>query len=157
MKKRVVILLLVLLAAFFLLNLIWFGWRHMAYSGFAEGMTCTDMSSPLFPTYAAKDEEGFDYTVKYPDYLSLTGNLAVGFPATEENPFTDGLIIWPKFMGGFEYGIILNSREDDGRGYMFYVDAQGNAVDEEYQTLAEDYQEVICELMERAESTWNLN
>lgn len=57
-----------------LLNLIWFGWRYMAYSGFSEGMTRIDMSSPVFPTYAAKDEDGSDYTVKDPDDLSLTGN-----------------------------------------------------------------------------------
>ena len=116
MKKRIISLLFILLAIFLQLNLIWFGWRHMAYSGFAEGMTRTDMSSTLFPTFAAKDQDGFDYTVKYPDYLSLTGNLAVGFPGTEENPFTDGLIIWPKGMGGYEYGVILNPKEDGGSG-----------------------------------------
>ena len=93
MKRKILTVFLAMLAAFFLLNLIWFVWRHTAYSGFAEGMTRTETSSSLFPTYAAKDENGFDYTVKYPDYLSLTGNLAVGFPGTDENPFTDGLII----------------------------------------------------------------
>ena len=157
MKKRVITGLFVLLCVFLLLSLIWFGWRHMAYSGFAKDMTRTDMSSPLFPTYAAKDEDGFDYTVKYPDYLSLTGNLAVGFPGTEENPFTDGLIIWPKCTGRYEYGVILNSREDDGNGYMFYIDARGNAMDAEYQSIAEEYQDVIRELMDRAQNTWNLN
>ena len=155
--KRIAAWLLVLPAVFILLNLIWFGWRHMAYSGFAEGMSHTDMSSPLFPTYAAKDEDGFDYTVKYLDYLSLTGNLAVGFPGTEENPITDGLIIWPQCMGGYEYGVMLNSREEDGSGYMFYVDAQGNAVDESYQSIAEEYRKVILELMERAENAWSLD
>lgn len=157
MKKRILISLIVLLSTFFLLNLIWLSWRHVAYSGFAEGMTRTEMSSTLFPTYATKDEDGFDYTVKYPEYLSLTGNLAVGFPGSDENPFTDGLIIWPKFMGGYEYGVIINYEEDDGHGYMFYVDARGNAIDGEYQSIAEKYQEVIRELMERAESKWELN
>ena len=45
----------------------------------------------------------------------------------------------------------------NGSDYMFYVDAQGHAVDGEYQTLAEDYQEVIRELMERAEKAWSLD
>ena len=103
---------------------------------------------------AAKDENGFDYTVKCPDYLSLTGNLAVGFPGTDENPFTDGLIIWPKLRGGYECGVILNSKEDDDSGYMFYIDADGNAVDEAYQSIAEKYRDVIRELMERAETFW---
>lgn len=156
MKKRVLTGLLVLLCAFLLLNLLWFGWRYLAYSGFAKGMTRTETSSALFPTYAAKDGDGFDYTVKYPDYLSLTGNLAVGFPGTDENPFTDGLILWPKLSGGYEYGVILNSRETDGTGYMFYIDGQGGAMDAEYEELAEKYRDVIAELLERAESVWKL-
>ena len=154
MKRKILTVFLAMLAAFFLLNLIWFVWRHTAYSGFAEGMTRTETSSSLFPTYAAKDENGFDYTVKYPDYLSLTGNLAVGFPGTDENSFTDGLIIWPKLRGGYECGVILNSMEDDDSGYMFYIDADGNAVDEAYQSIAEKYRGVIRELMERAETFW---
>ena len=156
MKKVIRKVLLALLSVFFLLNLLWFGWRHMAYAGFAEGMTRTEVSSFLFPTFASKDEDGFDYTVKYPDYLSLTGNLAVGFPGTDENPFTDGLILWPKLSGGYEYGVILNSRETDDTGYMFYIDAQGGALDNEYEALAEKYRDVIAELLERAESVWAL-
>ena len=154
MKKVIRKVLLALLSVFFLLNLLWFGWRHMAYAGFAEGMTRTEVSSFLFPTFASKDGDGFDCTVKYPDYLSLTGNLAAGFPGTDENPFTDGLIIWPKLRGGYECGVILNSKEDDDSGYMFYIDADGNAVDEAYQPIAEKYRDVIRELMERAETFW---
>lgn len=71
MKKIIKTALLALLAVFILLNLLWFGWRHMTYAGFAEGMTRTEVSSFLFPTFASKDEDSFDYTVKYPDYLSL--------------------------------------------------------------------------------------
>lgn len=37
MKKRIVTILSLLLAAFLLVNLIWFGWRQVAYAGFAEG------------------------------------------------------------------------------------------------------------------------
>ena len=91
-----------LLCAFLLLNMLWFGWRHLAYSGFAEGMIRTETSSALFPTYAGKDQDGFDYTVKYPEYLSLTGNLAVGFPGTDNNIYwketrMEGVIHLEKF------------------------------------------------------------
>ena len=37
---------------------------------------------------------------------------------------------------------------------MFYIDADGNAVDEAYQPIAEKYRDVIRELMERAETFW---
>lgn len=155
--KWVRIPLIILLAAVLLLNLLWFGWRHIAYSRYDGGMTRTEMSSALFPSYAAKDEDGFDYSVKYPDYLSVTGNLAVGFPGTEENPFTDELIIWPKLFGGYEYGVMLNSKETDSNGYMFYIDAQGNAIDEEYRPVAERYSDVIAELLSRAGNRWTLD
>ena len=77
MKRRTVTLPLALVAVFILLNPSWFSWRHTAYCGFAEGMIRTDMASTFFPTYAGKGGDGFDYTVKYPDHLSITGNLAL--------------------------------------------------------------------------------
>lgn len=118
-------------------------------------MTQTAMSTSVVPRYAFKDIDGFDYSVKYPDYLSVTGNLAVGFPGTDDDPFTDGLIIWPKLFGGYKYGVILDSLEEGGDGYMFYVDPLGNAVEAEYQPIAEKYEAVITQLLERAGLVWN--
>ena len=138
-------------------DLAWLGWRHIVYSQYTDEMTQTAMSTAVVPRYACKDIDGFDYSVKYPDYLSTTGNLAVGFPGTDDDPFTDGLIIWPKLFGGYEYGVILNSLEDGGDGYMFYIDPQGNAVEAEYQLIAEKYEEVIAQLLERAGLMWNLD
>ncbi|MBQ8798665.1 MAG: hypothetical protein IJZ55_03755 [Lachnospiraceae bacterium] len=40
--------------------------------------------------------------------------------------------------------------------YMFYIDTQGNAVDEEYREIAENCQDVIQELLARANSQWLL-
>lgn len=37
----------------------------------------------------------------------------------------------------YEYGVILNSRETDDTGYMCCIDAQGGAMDAEYEELAE--------------------
>lgn len=113
-----------------------------------------DVNSAGSP-FAVKDEDGFDYSVKYPDYLSLTGNLAVGFPGTDEDLFTDGLIIWPKFSGGYEYGVILDSLEEGGDGYMFYIDVQGNAIEDKYRQVSEKYADVIAELLERADGYWS--
>ena len=47
-----------------------------------------------------------------------------GLSGNQRKPFHRRVIIWPKFMGGYEYGVILNSREDDGSGYMFYVETK---------------------------------
>lgn len=143
-------------AIFLLLNLAWFGWRHAAYSGYRDGMRKTEFSNVWHTVYVAQDADGFDYNVSYPSYPMLTGNLAIGYPATEDDPFTDGLIIWPKLSGGYEYGVILNPRGDDAEGYMFYIDAQGNAVDAEYREIAEEARDVIKTLLTRANSQWKL-
>jgi len=114
------------------------------------------ITDAIVPRYIYKDTDGFDYSVKYPDYLSFTGNLAVGFPGTDEDPFTDGLIIWPKYNSGYEFGIMLNPKEPGSEGWMFYIDAYGNAIDPEYQPIAAEYSDVISELLNRAFNFWNI-
>ena len=128
MNKKVYIITGILAAAFLLMNLIWFGWRHLTYSGYRNEMSKTNFSTVFHLTY----------------------------PGTDEDPFNDGLIIWPKLFGGYEYGVILNPRGDDTEGYMFYIDIQGNAIDEEYGEIAENCQDVIQELLARANSRWLL-
>ena len=88
--------------------------------------------------------------------MSLTGNLAVGVPTTEDTPFSDGLIVWPKLFGGYEYGVILNNADGVSDGYMFYIDAEGNAVDAQYDAVAREYADVIGELLKRAKGFWQL-
>lgn len=156
MKKKILIILGSLLALFAVVNLLWFGWSRIKYSAYTKDLSKIESPSVIVPRYAANDADDFDYSVKYPDYLSLTGNLAVGFPSSADNPFSDGLIIWPKVFGGYEYGVILNPREDDPEGYMFDIDAQGNAIQEEYQEVAERYSDVISELLSRANAYWDL-
>ena len=155
-KKKIMLALCAILSLFVLFNFVWFGWNHIKYRSYIEGMTEIETSSVMSPAYASVDADGFDYNVKFPDYLSFAGNLAVGFPAEESDQITDGLIIWPKMFGGYEYGAMLQSLEKGTDGYMFYIDAHGNAIDAEYQAVAERYSEVISELLSRAKSHWDL-
>lgn len=87
-KRKIMKIVAVVIGIFALLNLFWFGWRQIRYSAFTDGMEQTELSTPLVPRYAVKDRDSFDYSVKWPDYLSFTGNLAVGFPGTSDDPFT---------------------------------------------------------------------
>ena len=151
-KKKVLIAIIVIIALFIFINLGWFVWSHISYTGYTEDLNRNAFYTFMVPNYAGKDGDGFEYSVKFPDWLTFTGNLAVGYPGTDENPFTDGLIIWPKVFRGYEYGVIINT-EDEG-GYMFYIDRDGNAVDAEYKKIAEDYGGVISELLSRAENFW---
>lgn len=155
-KRNIPKKIAVVIGIFVLLNLLWFCWRQIRYSAFTGGMEQTKISTLLVPRYAAKDSDGFDYSVKWPDYLSFTGNLAVGFPGASDDPFTDGLIIWPKLFGGYEYGVILNDPNDPSSGYMFYITPDGQAVDTEYQEIAVQCQTTIKELLERANKYWEI-
>ena len=73
----------------------------------SDGMEAAEFNTVLGKRYLYMDADRYDYLVKYPDYLSFTGNMSVGSPAASENPFTDALIIWPTIAG--EY--MLNNRK----------------------------------------------
>jgi len=134
----------------------WFAWRHAKYSVYTPNMQYDDIFSTIFvPRYIHKDSEGFDFNVKYPDVMSLTGNLAVGMPGTPENPFTDGLIIWPRFGGGYAYGVLLNG-DDDSEGWQIYITSDGKAVDPEMQPVIDAYQETVDTLLKKAFDFWDI-
>lgn len=155
MKKKILITILAVLCAVVLICGAWFAWRHVKYSGYTRNMESSGIKTALVPRYVCKDAEGFDFSVKYPDVLSLTGNLAVGMPGTPENPFTDGLIIWPKFTGGYEYGVILIGDESE-EDWQIYIDSAGNAIDSEYQPVIDDHRKTVDILLEKAFGFWEL-
>ncbi len=152
-KKTVIRAALCLLALFVLLNICWFVWRAEKYGAYSEGMEKNYFSTRIVPRYKYTDADGYDYGVKYPDYLSLTGNLSVGLPTTEEDMFTDFLVIWPKFSGGYEYGV---SVEADGVEHQIYINADGSAVHKEDSGVVDRCQENIDALLLRAREMWDL-
>lgn len=144
------VLITVLIAAvgcFLLYNAVWFGWRYVKYGSYTDGMEQTVFSTFFTPRYACIDADGFDYSVKYPDWLSWTGNLAVGSPGQDDNPFTDGMILWPKLTGGFEYGLILI---EDTVMYQIYADAAGHALDAEEEEIVQRHAETVVALYDKA-------
>jgi hypothetical protein len=155
-KRKITKIVAIVIGIFAVLNLFCFGWRQIRYSSSIDGMEQTELSTLLVPRYAAKDRDSFDYSVKWPEYLSLTGNLTVGFPGISDDPFTDGLIIWLKIFGGYEYGVILKDPNDPSNGYMFYITPDGQAIDAEYQDIAVQCQTTIKELLERANEYWEI-
>jgi hypothetical protein len=110
-------------------------------------------SSWIVPRYLYTDAEGYDYSVKYPGYLSLTGNLCVSFPVSDDNYFTDCLIIWPKVSGDYEYGVILSEGDES---YQIYIHADGSAVNPEDSAVVTRKQDDIHTLLQKAEEMWNL-
>jgi hypothetical protein len=97
MKKKLVIIGGVSIGIFILFNAFWFVWREMKYSKYIfEGMEKTEHSNIVVPRFYHVDEDGYSWFVKYPDYLSFTGNITVMMPTgmdDEEAHFDDTLII----------------------------------------------------------------
>ena len=149
-KKRIRVLLRIagaILLGVLLYHAVWLGWRTWKYRPYTDGMEKTVFATILTPRYTKKDEDGFDFSVKYPDYLQWTGNLSVGSPADENTMFTDALIIWPLFGGGYEYGLLLY--EGDA-GYQIYADENGHALNAEEDAVIARHAENVSLLYEKA-------
>ena len=125
----------------------------MKYGSYCKGWEKNYFAAWIVPRYVHTDEDGYDYAVKYPEYLSFTGNLSVGLPADEYNPFTDFLIVWPKIFGGYEYGVSVTK---NGQGYQIYINIDGTAVHPEDSEIAAACQDTINDLLRRAKGMWNL-
>lgn len=152
-KRKAVRAVLCIVAVFLLINVCWYLWRMSRYGSYSRGMEENVFSSWIVPRYLYTDADGYEYSVKYPGYLSLTGNLCVSFPALDDNYFTDSLIIWPKVSGDYEYGVILS---DGDASYQIYIHADGSAVHPEDSAVTERKQDDIKTLLQRAEQMWNL-
>ena len=152
-KKRILKVILGILAVFSLLNVSWYIWRMVKYDAYCKGWKKNPFATWIVPRYVYTDADGYDYGAKYPEYLSITGNMSVGLPAIDDNPFTDFLIVWPKLVGGYEYGAAVSV---DGNGYQIYVKSDGTAVNPEESEIVERCQDTINDLLNRAKKMWNL-
>ena len=152
-KKTVLKAVYIILALFLLFNACWYGWRMVKYGSYCKGWKKNPFSTWLVPRYIYTDEDGYDYGVKYPDYLTFTGNLSVGLPGADDNPFTDFLIVWPKVNGDCDYGISVTK---DGQGYQIYINADGTSVYPEDSETVNDCQDTINDLLARAKGMWDL-
>ncbi len=152
-KKTVLKVILGILAVFSLLNVSWYIWRMVKYDAYCKGMEKTVFATWIVPRYKHVDADGYDYGVKYPEYLSFTGNMSVGLPAKDDNPFTDFLIVWPKVSGKYEYGVSLTEGRNN---YQIYINSDGSAVHPEDREVVARFRESINELLRRAKSMWDL-
>ena len=152
-KKTVFTAALCILALFVAMNTGWYVWRMVKYGAYSKGMEKNFFSTWIVPRYIHTDADGYDYSVKYPGYLSFTGNLSVGLPTTDEEVFTDFLVIWPKFTGGYEYGVSLSEGDED---FQIYIHADGSAVYPEDSEIVVHHQETVDALLQRAEEMWHI-
>jgi hypothetical protein len=154
MKRKIFRILLIFAIVSAAYNAVWFGWSRIRYGKLTDGMEKADFSSFIVPRYIFTDDEGYDYLVKYPDYLSFSGNMSVGLPAVNENPFRDALNIWPKINGQYELGVLLY--DADGSQYAVYIDDDGNALSEEDKEAVSRHKEAIKDLLNKADEKWSI-
>jgi hypothetical protein len=72
MKRKIFRILLIFAIVSAAYNAVWFGWSRIRYGKLTDGMEKADFSSFIVPRYIFTDDEGYDYLVKYPDYLSFS-------------------------------------------------------------------------------------
>lgn len=155
MKKGWLRAAAMLLVSVLTVNITWYGWRAEKYSRYIQGMRPQVFCTVLDPCYYAIDEEGYDFSVAYPAYLSTTGNLCVGAPAGEGgNLFTDALIIWPEMGGGYSYGLLLY---DPQGAYQIMMDGNGTALDSRFDPVVQDHAQSVAGLFQKANQWWELS
>ena len=142
--KKILIIVLVVLFLFVIYNSIWLTWRYFRYTDYTDNMEVFIENT----SYIYTDEEGYDYNVKLPDYLTYTGNLCVAVP--------DGkyaLIIWPNAFDGYEYGVQLEIDDDT---YSIMLNEDFSAQDSQFDDIIYEYSETISDLYERSVNQWDI-
>ena len=153
MKKKILKIVLAAVIVFAAYNAIWFAWSHVKYGKLSGGMEEGDFGSFVTPRYVYTDADRYDYLVKYPDYLTFTGNMSVGCPTTEENVFTDALIMWPEVSGGYKFGVLLYENDME---YAIYIDSEGNALSKEDEDIVSRHSDIIRNLFMKADERWGI-
>lgn len=147
----VLLVIFALIVSFLVASTVWKIWRDHKYEPFIEGMKYARSSDGIVPRYAIK-LNGNIYYVKYPDFLSITGNLAIK-PA--DNSALDSLLIWPQIDGSYKYGVIL---KDGGMNYQVYINQSGDtALYEEDQWLVDTHKAIIQQYLALANAMWDLD
>lgn len=152
--KKFLKIILIILVLFILINIAWFSWRFIKYHNYSKGMNKNKTYTIFVPKYLKNDKEGFSYSIKYPDYLSFTGNLAISMPSEDYDFYTDSLIIWPNFFKDYEYGVILY--DENNNEYMIEVNENKEPKEPEYQEIIDIHKENIDILFDKANEFWNL-
>lgn len=143
-KRKRIFLFIIL--SFLILNLSWFLIITIKYNKFIKAVPKNEHD-----IYFMQEEDGYCYSVKKPNYLHYTGNLAVVNYAKGEH-----LIIWPLISGGYKYGIRF---EADGRSFEAYVDEDMNPIhndDENSAQVIKEHKDELENLFSKADKLWNL-
>ena len=139
----------ILLSVWLLLTLIWFAWSRISFSKYCDGMNPNVFSNIITPRYFKNDEK-YTYFVKYPDYLSTTGNLAVSVRNDEAG--VQAFLIWPTLFGEQKFGLMI---ADEIGSYQIYTDKEGKPIEAGYREITEKYSSEIADIVAAANDVWS--
>ena len=125
----------------FCYRMIWTKWSTNKYQVYKSGMEELHKND-LY----CKSDGDYLFTVKYPEYPTLEGNLVIG-----RKDDAASIIIWPKPFGGYKYGLQL--KEDE---VVYNIEIKDGIADKEYQDLVDQYKDEITILFEKARKQWKI-
>ncbi|WP_461205842.1 hypothetical protein [Clostridium sp. DL1XJH146] len=139
-------ILLFIILVFVVLNLSWFLITTLKYNKYIKAVPKNE-----FGLYGIKKEDGYTYSVKKPDYLHYTGNLAVSNMEKGEL-----LIVWPLIFGGYKYGFSIQYAEG---AYEIYVDENMKPINEDDMDAIQEiekHKDELEELFSKENEMWQL-
>lgn len=161
-RRKIFIVIGAILACFLAYNIVWFvNWY--SYNGYKDAVGYEESTDRYF----CEDSEGIRYAVFAPDYLRLVGNLTVGNNVwgDENKEATCSMIIWPLFMGGYEFGVTLYVPVDSDEGfayssYAFLMDENGDDISDglsqEEKDVLERNKELVEKMYQKAYDMWGI-
>lgn len=146
-KVTVKTILLLIISIFIVLNISWFLITTIKYDKYIEPIPKNEWGFHFIK------KDGYIYSVKKPDYLYYTGNLAV-----DNTKKQTSLIIWPLIKGGYIYGFRL---QEEGQAYEIYIDKNMKPTDKDKGDpvsiqKVEEHKADLQELFSKANEMWGL-
>lgn len=174
--RKILIFFGSLLLIFGLINIIWLVGIKSPYKKFAEGMEKIEgpKMDGITRTYYEKQQDGYEYYIKSPTYLSDNGfmyviNSAANMVIMDENgtetPCMDvqvKLYVWPQLFGGYKYGVDI---QKEGVWEQIYIDDQGNYLPQDsenielnkyLESVVKENETEISKLLKLANEQWEL-
>jgi len=103
-KKVILVIISIIILLFMMYNLFWYLFVYNEYDKYIAGF---EEFRPHI-SYVLNGDDGYLYNVKYPDYLSFTGNLCVA-----TNDGKQALLIWPEVFGTYKFGVQIIDEESE--------------------------------------------
>ncbi len=149
-KHKIIIALIIAAAAIFAVNnVVWLVFAHAKYYNYQKAVGYDEQ----LQKYYYRDQDDYVFSVRHPNYLSFSGNLAITPVITLNKDRTTAddiwvdLIIWPSAFGDdYEFGVSIQVPDKDNaesgikyKNYDFMLDDDQNPIN----SLSSEEQEVL--------------